>query len=275
MDLELAGKVVVITGGSGGIGRGLVMEFAREGAHVVSASRDAGHGEILVEEAKAQGFSGKILPISTDITDRASVDAMVEKIHASFGLVDVLVNNAGGLADRGPLEKIPEAARKWEIALNIDGVINCTQAVAEDMLSRRNGSVINISSTSALAMEASYHNVHYAGVKGFVNSFTRGLANEWADRGVRVNDIAPGWTVPHKLTDVGKGSAWYRIAQLTPEQMQQNMEEGKAMRNASRIPLGRLGRPEDIAYLTLFLASDRSSYITGQRISVNGGTYMP
>ena len=203
MDLGLKGKTAIITGGSGGIGQGLVLEFAREGLNVVSASRDASTGEKLAQQAVEAGFAGKVLAVATDVTDRASVDAMVATTNEAFGPVDVLINNAGGVAHMADFENFDEEGRKWEIALNIDGVVNCCQAVADDMLGRSTGSIINISSNSSLLGEAAANIVHYGGVKGFVNSFSKSLAWEWAKKGVRVNNICPGWIVPEDEADVG------------------------------------------------------------------------
>ena len=277
MDLGLAGKTVIVTGGSGGIGRGLVLEFAREGANVVSASRDAATGEKLVAEAREAGFPGRVIAVATDVTSRPSVDAMVAEAHRVFGPIDVLVNNAGGVHKPSPFEDLPVESRNWEKALNIDGVVNCCQAVAADMLGRAHGSIINISSNSSLLGEAANYIVHYGSVKGFVNSFTKALAWEWAKRGVRVNNICPGWIVPYQADDVGEGSFWNRFgfdAFGKPDKMQEALENG-TLHNMSGLPIPKLGRPEDIAYLTMFLASDVSGYITGQLISVSGGAYMP
>jgi NAD(P)-dependent dehydrogenase (short-subunit alcohol dehydrogenase family) len=277
MELGLSGKTVIVTGGSGGIGRGLLMEFAREGCNVVNASRDMEIGARIAETATAQGLKGAILNVRTDVTDRASVDAMVKTANEHFGPIDVLVNNAGGVAAQSPFEDMVDATHKWEIALNVDGVLNCTQAVAHDMLSRKSGSIINISSNSGLLGEAAQQVVHYGATKGFVNSFSKGLAYEWGPKGVRINNIAPGWIVPYKNDDVGPGSFWNRLMvdnRGKPEQMQEALDAGQ-LQNMANLPIRRLGRPEDIAYLSLFLASDVSSYITGQLISVSGGVYMP
>ncbi len=119
--------------------------------------------------------------------------------------------------------------------------------------------------------------VHYGGMKGFVNSFSKSLAWEWAKRGVRVNNMCPGWIVPEEEEHVGAGSFWKRFGFETmgrPGDMKQALEDG-TLYNMSGLPIPRLGRPEDIANLALFLASDVSSYITGQLISVSGGAYMP
>ena len=277
MDRGLKGKTAVITGGSGGIGQGLVLEFAREGLNVISASRDAKTGEALARKAQENGYEGKVLAISTDVTTRSSVDAMVARCNAEFGPVDVLVNNAGGVAHPSNFEELDEEGRKWEIALNIDGVVNCCQAVAGDMLGRSTGSIINISSNSSLLGEAAANVVHYGGVKGFVNSFSKALAWEWAKKGVRVNNVCPGWIVPEHEDNVGEGSFWNRFGFDSigkPDDMKRALEDG-SLWNMSGLPIPRLGRPEDIAYLCLFLASDVSSYITGQMISVSGGAYMP
>jgi NAD(P)-dependent dehydrogenase (short-subunit alcohol dehydrogenase family) len=276
MELGLSGKTVVITGGSGGIGHGLVTEFAREGANVISASRDVATGEKLAAQAREAGLAGTIVAVGTDVTDRASVDAMVAVARERFGPVDVLVNNAGGVARICPFEELDQTSRDWEIALNINGVVNCTQAVADDMLSRGVGSVVNISSNSALVGESGNNIVHYGSVKGFVNSFTKLLAYEWGPRGVRVNTIAPGWIVPHSNEDIAAGSFWNRLtADLgTPEAMNQAIEDG-TMFNMAQMPIKKLGRPEDIATYALFLASDVSRYVTGQLVSISGGHYMP
>jgi len=274
MDLGLKGKTVIVTGGSGGIGHGLVVEFAREGANVISASRDIATGQKLAARAKEQGCTGTVLPVATDVTSRESVDAMVATAHEHFGLVDVLVNNAGGVKSNYAFEDLDDETRRWEIALNIDGVVNCTLAVAHDMLSRNTGSIINISSNSSLLGEAAQSIVHYGAAKGFVNSLTKTLAYEWGPKGIRVNTIAPGWIVPKSNDDIAEGSFWNRLNLGTPEGMQQALEDGSLF-NMSSLPIKRLGRPEDIANLAMFLASDVSGYITGQLISVSGGVYMP
>jgi NAD(P)-dependent dehydrogenase (short-subunit alcohol dehydrogenase family) len=275
VDLGLNGKVVVVTGGSGGIGQGLLLAFAREGANVISASRDEATGRRIARLAEEQHLAGAIIPVATDVTSRASVNAMLAVAHERFGPVDVLVNNAGGVWRQTAFEDLDDETRRWELALNIDGVVNTTLAVAPDLLSRGKSSVINISSNSSLLGEAALSVVHYGSTKGFVNSFTKTLAWEWGPKGVRVNNIAPGWIVPHRDEDVAPGSFWKRLDFVgTPEGMQTALEAGQ-LPNMSNMPIRRLGRPEDIANLALFLASDVSSYITGQLISVSGGVYMP
>ena len=276
MDLGLKGKTAIITGGSGGIGQGMVLAFAREGINVISASRDAKSGEKLTAQAEELGYEGKIVAVATDVTDRASVDAMVARCHEVFGPVDILINNAGGASHPSEFEGLTTDSREFEIKLNIDGVVNCCQAVAEDMLSRGSGSIVNISSNSSLLGEAAANLIHYGGVKGFVNSFSKGLAWEWAKKGVRVNNICPGWIVPETEDAVGEGSFWRKYGfdmMGNPDEMETALEEGTLF-NMSGLPTPRLGRPDDIANCAMFLSSDCAGYITGQLISVSGGAFM-
>ncbi len=144
------------------------------------------------------------------------------------------------------------------------------------MVGRTTGSIVNISSNSSLLGEAANNLVHYGAAKGFVNSFSKSLAFEWAKKGVRVNNICPGWIVPESEENIGEGSFWKKFGFFLmgkPDEMQTALEEG-TLYNMSGLPIPRLGRPEDIANLCLFLSADKASYITGQMISVSGGAYM-
>ncbi|MBJ22556.1 MAG: SDR family oxidoreductase [bacterium] len=276
MDLRLAGKSTIITGGSGGIGRGLVLGFAEEGANIVVATRDANKGQEVADAAK--DLPGEVIVVATDVTQVDAVEAMTETTEKTFGPIDVLVNNAGGVFYPRPfLEKAREEA-EWEVNLNIWGVYNCTRAAGRSMVARNTGSIINITSNSALAPEAANQVATYGGTKGFVMSFSKGLAYEWGPEGVRINCVAPGWIVPHQADHVGEGSFWKKYGYEvfgTPESMAAAAESGEANFNVSAQPIRRIGRPEDIADLTLFFASDRSAHLTGQLVSVSGGSYMP
>jgi NAD(P)-dependent dehydrogenase (short-subunit alcohol dehydrogenase family) len=276
MDLGLQGKTAIITGGSGVIGQGLVLGFAREGVNVISASRDLVKGKELAQRAQAEGLPGKVEPVKTDITNRASIKEMIARCHQAFGPVDILVNNAGGARTPMPFDQLDDETFEWELALNVKGVVYSCQAVAPDMLSRNSGVIVNISSNAALLAEASNNLINYGSSKGYVNAFTKGLAGEWASRGIRVNSICPGWIVPEKADEAGEGSLWRRFAfdiMGSPDEMQQAMEKG-TLYNMSNLPIKRLGRPKDIANLALFFASDVSGYVTGQMISVSGGAWM-
>ncbi len=275
MDLGLEGKTTIVTGASGVIGRGLVQRFTEEGSNVILATRDAAKGGEIA--SLFHGRSGDAICIPTDVTDPESVRAMVEQTRARYGQIDVLVNNAGGCELPMPwIEKTLDDA-VWEVDLNIWGVYHCTRAVAEEMLERESGSIVNITSNSGLLGEAADQVAHYGGTKGYVASLSKGLAYEWGPKKVRVNCIAPGWIIPRALDDVGEGSNWKKYAADffgPPEQMQEKAEAGTLF-NISSLPIKRVGRPEEIGDLAIFLASDRSAYITGQQISVSGGAYMP
>jgi NAD(P)-dependent dehydrogenase (short-subunit alcohol dehydrogenase family) len=275
VDLQLGGKTVIVTGGNGGIGRGITLAFATEGCNVVIAARDTAKGEEVVRDAAA--LPGTVICHATDVTSRASVAALVAATLARFGAIEVLVNNAGGVCRPGPfLEQVDEDA-DWEIALNVHGVRLCAQLVGRHMAERKAGSVINVSSNSSLLGEAAQHCVNYGGTKGYVNSLTKALAYEWAPLGIRVNNIAPGWIVPHEEGQVSANSFWQRFGFDLfgrPDDMQRQAEAGTLF-NIGNQPIRRVGRPEDIANLCLFLASDVSSFITGYTISVSGGVYMP
>jgi len=179
MELGLEGKTAIITGGSGGIGQGMVLAFAKSGINTVSASRDIESGRKLEREAKEAGLKGQVLAIQCDVTDRANVDAMVAQTREAFGPIDYLINNAGGAAHPCEFTDLKPEDTAWEVDVNINGVINCCQAVADDMVGRSTGSIVNIGSTSALNAEAAAHMVSYGSVKGFVHVFTKNLAWEW------------------------------------------------------------------------------------------------
>ncbi len=275
MDLGLKDKTVIITGGSGGIGRGLVLGFAAEGAQVVIATRDGKKAGEVADAASE--LPGKVSVIATDVTDRDAVKQLAEQAEREVGPVDVLVNNAGGVAYPRPFLEKPRDEAEWEISLNIWGVVHCTEVIGKGMVERGRGSIVNITSNSALAPEAANMVVHYAGAKGFVMSFSKGLAFEWGPMGVRINCVAPGWIVPWEEDHVGDGSFWKKYGYEffgTPEQMAAQAESGELF-NVGQQPISRIGRPEDIADATLFLASERAVHVTGQLVSVSGGAWMP
>ena len=275
MDLGLDGRTVIVTGGSGGIGRGLVQGFADEGCNVVIAGRDVAKSQEVADACAER--PGKVEVIQTDVTDKDQVEALVAATKQRFGPVDVLVNNAGGVYYPRPFEEKPREEWEWELDLNIWGVVNTTRAVADDMIARKEGCIINITSNSALLGDAANQVAHYGGTKGYVMSLSKGLAYEWGPHNIRVNCIAPGWIVPWEKDHVGEGSFWNKYGFDffgTPEEMQEKAEKGE-MFNIEGQPIRRVGRPEDIADLALFFASDRAGYITGQLVSVGGGSYMP
>mgnify|MGYP000975609790 CR=1 FL=1 len=265
MDLGFKGRTVIVTGGTSNIGRGIVLAFAAEGSNTVVAARDMEQGQKVVDQANAQG--GQAILVKTDVTDWDSVQAMVKTTLSRFGQIDVLVNNAGGTT--GMARFIEKKREEWarEINLNYWGVINCIRAVVDRMIERRYGRIVNITSNSGINGVAAINTAVYGGTKGGVMALSRALAWEFGQYGITVNCASPGWIVPHSPDDTGKGSFWkqWGYDYFTPEKLQGYTKNW---------PIQRLGRPEDMAYAVLFLASEHASFLTGQTISVSGGGGM-
>ncbi len=265
MDLGLKSKTVIVTGGGSNIGRGIVLAFAAEGAKVVNAEIDEEQGRKVVEQVAASGGEAMLVP--TDVSDWGSVQAMVERTLGVYGVVDVLVNNAGGTPRNRPFVEKPREEWEREINLNYWGVINCIRAVIDHMMERHYGKIVSIASASGQSGQAAIDLAVYGGAKGGVIALSRGLAWELGRYGINVNTVCPGWIVPATEDDVGENSFWKRWGYET--------YTSEVLEKAKRFwPIPRLGRPEDIANTVLFLASDRASFLTGQTIGVGGGLTM-
>ena len=262
MDLNLGGKTVIVTGGGSNIGRAIALSFAKEQANVVIADLDQVQGQKVVREASSLG--GKSLAVKTDVTDYDSVVAMAKRTLDEFGRLDVLVNNVGWTLDRLFIEKPRE---EWEKEVNINfwGVLNCTRAVLDHMIERKYGKIISIGSDAGRMGE--YREAVYAACKGGIIAMSKSLARELGRYGINVNVVCPGVTVPENPEFAGEMSMWKGpMAQVfTPEAQE---------KAAKTYPLRRLGKPEDVAGVVVFLASDAASFITGQTISVSGGYTM-
>jgi 2-hydroxycyclohexanecarboxyl-CoA dehydrogenase len=263
MDLNLAGKTVIVTGGGSNIGRGITLAFAREGSNVVIADIDKVQGRKVA--GKASTLGGKAIVVKTDVTDMSSVTAMVREALTKFGNIDVLVNNVGWSARRLFVEK-PRAEWEKEISINFWGVINCTRAVLDHMVARRQGKIINISSDAG--RKGQYREAVYAGCKGGVIAMSKSLAQELGRHGINVNVVCPGLTIPADPEYAGELSMWK--GELAAEVSAPETQE----KAAKAYLLRRLGKPEDVANVVVFLASDAASFITGQTISVSGGYTM-
>ncbi len=249
MDGGLAGKVVIVTGGSRGIGRAVVELLAAEGAEVMFFYRDneAAATEVAAE-AKAAGHA--VAGDRVDVRDSAACAAAVERVVDRFGRIDVLVNNAGVIRDNllAMLEDDDIAA---VLDTNVGGVFNVTRAVAPHMIARRSGKIINLSSVAGTKGGRGQSN--YAASKGAIEALTRALAVELAPRRITVNAVAPG---------------------VIETEMSQQVRELAGDEVKSKILLRRYGTARDVAHAVWFLASDLSGYITGQVIHVDGGFKM-
>jgi 3-oxoacyl-[acyl-carrier protein] reductase len=253
--LDMSGQVVLITGASRGIGRAMAEVFAQTGAKLALVARTAGPLQAAaarlrnMHPMRQQAKTGleTVLALPADVADPTQVDQVVGQIVETWGQVDVLINNAG-LMQAGPLDQIDLAAWERLLAANLTGAYLCSRAVAPLMQRQKGGRIINIASITAQTGGVS-GGVHYSASKGGLLAMTKTLARDLAPFGITVNAIAPGQIE----TDPGH---------LTPE-ARQYLE--------TIIPLGRLGRPEEIAYAALFLASPMAAYITGATLDVNGG----
>jgi len=245
--IDLSGRIAIVTGASRGIGRGIALRLAAQGAHVVAAARADNARGVVEEIAAAQGRGDAV---ALDVTESESVEQVVASVLERHGRVDILVNNAGIARDQLMLRMKRE---DWDavLATNLTAAFTLTQAVLKPMVRQRAGRIISISSVVGQGGNAGQAN--YAASKAGIIGFTKAVALEVASRGITANVIAPG-LIETDMTRAITGSA---------------REEW-----ASKIPLRRLGTPDDIAAAVCFLASDEASYITGQVLAVNGGMYM-
>lgn len=262
MDLGLAGKTVIITGGGSNIGRSICHNFAKEKVKLVIAELDEAQGKKVAEEIKKTG--SEVLFVKTDVSDHVQVEKMVKETVDHFGQVDILVNNVGWNVDQLFME---ETREKWEkiVAINFWGPLNCTRAVLDHMIEHKNGVIVNIGSDAGRMGE--FREAVYGACKGGTIAFTKAIAREVGKFGIRVNVVCPGLTVPESEDDIGKNSLWAgnMMKIFTPE------AQAKA---AKAYPLRKLGKPDEIAKTVLFMASNCASHITGQTLSVSGGYTM-
>jgi len=251
---RLKGKVAIITGSAMGIGKATALKFAREGAKVVVCDVAADAGQAVVDEITAMG--GEAFFVAVDVTSAESVQALVDATLKRWGRVDILVNNAGitrdallvKVKDGEIVDQMSEAAFDAVVNVNLKGVFLCTRAVAPVMI--RQGSGVILNAASVVGLYGNFGQTNYVATKAGVIGMTRVWARELGRKGIRVNTVAPGFI----LTDMVK---------KMPEKVLASMQE--------KVPLGRLGEPEDVANAYAWLASDEASYVNGAVISVDGG----
>jgi NAD(P)-dependent dehydrogenase (short-subunit alcohol dehydrogenase family) len=245
--MRLEGKVAIITGGGSGIGRATAQLFAQEGAKVVVADYKPESGREAVQAIKDAG--GDALFVEVDVSNPAQVQHLAQTALDAYGGVDILFNNAGVLLFGTILETQEEAWNRL-MSINLNGVYLCSKAVIPHMIKRGGGSIINTSSSTG-AHDVAPNIAAYVTSKGGVTLLTRAMAVDHAKDKVRVNAIAPGPTDTPMLRD--------------------NMSQEELDAFASTFPMKRLGRPEELAYAALFLASDEASFVTGAILAVDGG----
>ena len=243
--LRLADKVSIITGAAQGIGLATALKFAQEGAIVIVCDVKQQAVDAAVEQCQALGASARGFVV--DVTQRDMVDAMVKAVHAQFGHVDVLVNNAGITQD-ARLQKMTLEQFDRVIDVNLRGVFHCAQAVTDLMVAQGSGVILNAS--SVVGIYGNFGQTNYAATKFGVIGFTKTWSRELGPKGIRVNAVAPGFIATPILNSM-------------PEKVIHDIVE--------RVPLKRLGKAEDIANVYAFLASDEAAYVNGAVLEVSGG----
>lgn len=250
----LEGKVALVTGGGQGIGAGIARCLAREGARVAILDRVSDPAKALADEIMSSGGTAEAWQV--DVTDYAGLDATVEQVEKTWGSIDVLVNNAGVVVPPGPF--VDSDPADWDHTIDVDlkGVLHGVKACVPRMRRAGGGAIVNIGSDSARFGEPGI--AVYSAAKGAVNSVTKSLAKELAPAGIRINVITPG-IIDTPMIDLARST-----------------DAGRAMIDATvaTIPLKRMGSTREVGDVVVFLASEMSSYLTGQSISVNGGMLM-
>lgn len=247
--MDLSGKIALVTGGSRGIGREIAIELAKHGASIAISYVSNEEKAIEVIES-IQEYSVKAMCVKADVSREEEVERLVDTVKKQLGPIDILVNNAGINMDALIIRM---KTQEWDqvIDTNLKGTYLCTRLVAKDMLKKRYGKIINITSVAGVAGNIGQSN--YSASKAGIIGFTKAVAKELASRNINVNAIAPGLIE----TD---------MAQALKEEIRESLIKS--------VPMGRLGSPKDIANIVVFLASDKSDYITGQTINVDGGMIM-
>jgi len=243
--MRLRGNVAIVTGAAQGIGKATALKFAREGATVVVCDLDADAVAAAVEECRAAG--GEAEGFQLDVTSRDSLDEMVAAVKQKYGRIDTLVNNAGITRD-ARLQKMTAQQFEEVIDVNLRAVFNASQAVVDTMIEGGGGTILNAS--SVVGIYGNYGQTNYAATKFGVIGFTKTWSRELGPKGIRVNAVAPGFVETAILSTV-------------PDDVLQKMRD--------QVPLRRLGKPEEIADIYAFLASNEACYITGAVIEVSGG----
>jgi acetoacetyl-CoA reductase len=248
MAKALEGRTALVTGGTGGIGTAICKRLAGSGARVVATYRDRGKADRWREERRAEGLTVEVVEV--DVTDFDSCRAMVERVVREVGPIDILVNNAGITRDT-TFRKMTKEQWDGVITSNLDSLFNVTRNVVTGMLDRGYGRIINISSING--EKGQFGQVNYSAAKAGIHGFTMALAQEVARKGITVNTVSPGYIATEMVLAV-------------PEDVRAKI--------IADIPIGRMGTPEEVAFVVDFLAAPEAGLFTGSNLSCNGGQHM-
>ena len=256
IEMMLESRVAVVTGATRGLGEGITRAFAAEGATVAMFGRDL--GRLRQHEQELAGAGSTAVPHQVDVSSSAAVAAAVDATLNRFGRIDILVNTAG-IAPSVPLVEMTDRDRDEVFAININGSFNCARAVLPSMIDAAYGKIINLSSVTGPLVSGKGLTA-YAASKGAISGFTRTLALEVAEHGINVNAILPGSFDTPMMRDIAR--------------LRSDDEDGYLRALGSGMPMGRLGSSEEVGDLAVFLASERSRYITGAEIVIDGGNVI-
>lgn len=245
----LYGKVALVTGGGGALGRAMALALAQAGADVAVADYRVKDAEAVARSIEEVGR--RSLALQVDVTQSRSVDEMTNVLIRSFGRIDVLVNSAG-VTGHIPAEEMPDEEWDRVIAINLTGTFFCCRSVGRQMIKQRKGSIINIASMSGVIVNKGSNNTHYCASKAGVIMLTKSLAEQWARHNIRVNSISPGYIRSPLSTPIIEEPSFKAFLKTAT-------------------PMGRPGLPEELMGLAVFLASDASSYMTGSNVLIDGG----
>ena len=264
MDLGLKGKVAVVTGADGGLGRAIATGFAREGARVALVSRTAEKGEAAACELRGSVHGADVEVFSADLTYGPAVKALAQAVREQFGVVQILVNAAGGVSEFATFDELEDDAWTESLDLNLLTAVRTTRAFLPDMRERRWGRIINIASEDGIQPYAAVP--HYSAAKAGLLALTKGLSKHLAKDGILVNAVSPAFVMTPLVKRMLDGEA---------EKLGADFEEAKQRfldEKRPHIELKRPGEPDEIAAAVLFLASERASFILGANLRVDGGS---